>query len=309
MSNNPYSLLQGQKFKFYDQRGHITPNFEYSEGIRPAGQFMPAPYLPAIRFNEFFEDYFVLSGGKVVAFDSNGYVVPAGLRKEAAAYKTEYDTNGEASADAAATIKYTAVDVTRGVKNAQDVLVVDGEPVVKALFDITTNPAVAAPLITISNPIGLSSYNYFAHPGGDGENPANYRIANYNLQNKVAFLTDYVVQVPVVADKATYDAAPFKGMGCLIGVDVKPGYFVSYDIDSNFVPIGYTIGSVDISEVIGQVIEVDFDFPKDLLNQVRTRYDNFGELEKMPGTATDGKPDTLTYSGGTGLVTINLINR
>jgi len=309
MSNNPYSLMQGQNNKFYDKRGHITPNFEYSEGIRPAGSFMPAPYLPAIRFNEYFEDYFVLSGGKIVAFDSSGYIVPAGLRKEAAAYKVEYDANGEASADAAATIKYTTIDVTRGIKNAADVLVVADEPVVKSLFDIVTAPAVADPVITISNPIGLSSYNYFGHPGGNGENPATYNTANYNLQNKVAFLTDYVVQMPLVADKATYDVAPFAGMGAIIGTDVKPGYFVTYDTDSNFIPMGYDVGAVDMAEVIGQVLEVDSDFPKDLLGQVRTRYDSFGELEKMPGTATEGKPDTLTYSGGTGLVTINLINR
>lgn len=35
----------------------------------------------------------------------------------------------------------------------------------------------------------------------------------------------------------------------------------------------------------------------------------YGGLEAMPGTATGGKSDTLTYSGGVGLVRINLQNR
>jgi len=312
MANNPYSLIHNQaggvKYKQFDEQGHITPNFEFSEGIRPAGSFMPAPYLPAVRFNVYFEEFIVLSGGKVVSFDSSGYVVPAGLRKEAAAYKADFDVNGEVSADALVTVRYSQNDVTRGVFNSAGVAVVDGEPVVKSMFDIATG-APLAEFVTISNPVGLASYNYWTHPGGNGENPAQYNVQNYNLQNKVAFLTDYVVQMPAVTDKATYDAAPYAGMGALVATVVKPGMFVSYDADSNFSVIGYEIGAVDAGEVIGQVLEVDTNFPKDLLDQVRTRYTEFGELEKMPGSATEGKPDTITYSGGYGLVTINLINR
>lgn len=312
MANNPYSLIHqqpgGLRYKQYDQHGHITPNFEYSEGIRPAGQFMPAPYLPSVRFNVHFEEFVVLSGGKVVAFDSTGFIVPAGLRKEAAAYKGDFDVNGEVSADAIATILYSQDDVNRGVLNAAGVAAVLGEPVVKSFFDIATG-APLAELTTVSNPIGLASYNYWAHPGGDGENPAYYNVQNFNLQNKVAFVTDYVVQVPAVTDKVTYDAAPYAGMGALVAADVKPGQFVTYDADSNFAVLGYDIGATDMAEVIGQVLTVDTQFPKDLLNQVRTRYTEFGELEKMPGSATEGKPDTITYSGGYGLVTINLINR
>lgn len=312
MANNPYSLVHqqpgGVQYKSYDDRGHITPNFEYSEGIRPAGQFMPAPYLPSVRFNVYFEEFIVLSGGKVVSFDSAGYVVPSGLRKEAAAYKADFDVNGEASADAIATIRYSQEDVSRGVSNAAGVAAVLNEPVVKSFFDIAGG-APLDELTTVSNPIGISSYNYWAHPGGDGENPAQFNIQNFSLQNKVAFVTDYVVQVPAVTDKVTYDAAPYAGMGALVAAAVKPGQFVTYDVDSNFSVLGYEVGATDAAEVIGQVLQVDTDFPKDLLDQVRTRYTEFGELEKMPGSATEGKPDTLTYSGGYGLVTINLINR
>lgn len=290
---NPYSLLQqnrpqGMNYKTYDRRGHMSPNFEYCEGVRPTGEFMPAPYLPAIRFNAYFEEYVVLSGGKVVAFDSNGFIVPAGLKKELAA------------GVAGATVFYTDMDVSKGTRNAQGNLVAAGEPVVQSMI---------AAGITVSSPIGISSYNYWPHPGGDGVNPADYNTMNFNLQHRVAFVTDYVVQVPMVPDKAAYDAAIWKGMGVLVGVGVKPGMFVTFDNDSNFKLLGYDVGATDMGEVIGQVLTVDLEMVKDYLDRVRTRYTEFGELEKMPGTATGGVGHQLQYSGGYGLAVINLINR
>ena len=308
-------------FKTHNERGNISPNFEYSEGIRPTGQFMPAPYLPQVRFNVYFEEYFVLSGGKVVSFDSSGFVVPAGLRKQAAAYQAAFDGGGGAggtgAADAEAVTdltRYTAADVTRGINNAAGDPVTVDEAVVESFFDLTGNSAVVE--VSISNPIGISSYNYWAHPGGDGVNPTNFNTYNFNLQHRVAFLTDYVLQLPAVEDQATYDAAPFAGMGAVLSADgtLSPGMFVTYDEYSNYVPVGagdagYEYGAVDGAEIIGQILEVDTTFPKDLLEKVRTRHDEFGELEKMPGTATEGKPDTMTYSSGYGLVTINLTTR
>jgi len=291
MANNPFSLIHqrpgGVNYKTYDDRGHVTPNFEFSEGIRPAGEFMPAPYLASVRFSTYFEEHFVISGGKVVSFDSNGYIVPAGLALDIAAGVG----NG--------VNEYAQVDVDRGVFNANGVLVVVGEKVADSM--ITAG-------ITVSNPIGLSSYNYWTNPGGNGENPAQYNIMNFNLQNKVVFVTDYVVQVPTVEDQAAYDAAPYKGMIALIG-SVKPGDFVTFDAYSNFVSVGYDTAGLEPSSIMGQALSVSNDDPKDLLDRVRTRYTEFGELEKMPGSATGGKPDTITYSNGNGLVTINLTTR
>ena len=292
MANNPYSLLGPVTYKTYDDRGHVTPNFEYSEGIRPAGEFMPAPYLPAVRFNVYFEEFIVLSGGKVVAFDSLGYVVPAGLALDLAA---------EEATPGTAIIEYTQSDVDRGVLNAMGVAPVAGEKVAASMVSGQAN-------ITVSAPIGLASYNYWTNPGGDGENPAGYNVQNFNLQNKVAFVTDYVIQIPTVVDQAAYDAAPYKGMMALVGA-VVPGDFISFDEYSNMVSIGYLIGSTEPGSIMGQALTVDDDSPKDYLDQVRTRYTEFGELEKMPGTATEGKSDTITYSNGNGLVTINLTTR
>ena len=131
MADNPYSLLQNTRYKRYDDRGHITPNFEYSEGIRPAGSFMPAEYLPSVRFNVYFEEHVVLSGGKIVAFDSNGAIVPAGLREQAATAVGLLATALEGTADITL---YTQQDVDRGVLNSAGVLVKAGEAVVGSYF-------------------------------------------------------------------------------------------------------------------------------------------------------------------------------
>lgn len=293
MADNPYSLLQNTKYKRYDDRGHITPNFEYSEGIRPAGSFMPAEYLPSVRFNVYFEEHVVLSGGKIVAFDSNGAIVPAGLRADLAA-ETALAGDG--------LIRYTQIDVDRGVLNASGNLVALDERVAASMIVETMG---------VSNPIGLSSYNYWTHPGGNGENPAQFNVQNFSLQNKVAFVTDYVVQVPIVVDDATYLAAPYAGMGALVlnGAALSPGMFVSSDINSNFQSIGYDIA--DTGQVIGQVLAVSGLEIVDYLDKVRTQYNHpdFDVLEQMPGSASEGQPDSIVYSGGQGLVTINLINR
>lgn len=316
---NPYSLVQ-PTYKQYDNRGHITPNFEFSEGVRPAGEFQVAKYLPSVSYNKFFEEHFVISGGKVVAFDGLGALVPAGLRRDITNYKTAYDADPGAAAAkkvagrAAAQIKYAQIDVDRGVKNYLGALVTVGEPVVESFLTITG--ATATVNNQISNPVGVASYNYWAHPGGDGLNPAQYNTYNFNLQARVAFVCDYQIEVPVVADNTAYAAAPYKGMGAMIAAlgTALPGKFVTYDVNSNYVlssdSNGYDYGTTTkASEVIGQILSTDNRTERDLLGLVRTRYNGFGDLEKMPGTATEGKSDTLTYSGGYGLVRINLILR
>lgn len=333
---NPYntSVLSGNTpaFKQYRERDYITPNFEYSEGTRPAGEFQVAPYLAAIRYSKSFEEHFVVAGGKVVAMDSMGYIVPAGLKKDLAAYITAF--NGTTGAGtrlapggritagrAAAVSKYAQVDVDRGVKNSKGVAVIVGEPVVEsfistAVLEADADTTVAASDIVISNPVGVSSYNYWTNPGGNGVNPALYNTHNFNIQGRVAFVCDYQLELPTVEDNATYDAAPFAGMGAMVAAagTVRPGKFVTYDARSNFAisadDDGYDFGTVTKNaEVVGQVLSIDERQQRDLLEWVRTRYNGFGELEKMPGTATGGKSDTLTYSGGYGLVRINLILR
>lgn len=312
MAANQFSINPTQGYKEWDDWGHITPNVEFSEGYRPAGEFQIAPYLPLVRYDAYNREFKVLSQGKVVGFDVSGYVVPAGLRLQAAAYKVAADAGanigaGLALGDALTTIdKYTAVDVQNGVKNAAGAAVTVGEPVVKSFFNITALPLVQ--LNTISSAIGITYMDCWPHPGGDGINPATFNRSNYNLQSRIGFLRYYQIELPLVQDTATYKAAPFPGIAACVAAagTVKPGMFVSYDLNSNFVVSGYDYGPFSEEDVLGQVTSVRGSGPFQLLDRVRTAQNGVSVLEAMPGTATVGKSDTITYSGGYGLVRICL---
>ena len=320
---NQYSLFAQNNsgiYKTWNDYGHMTPNVEYSEGIRPTGEFMPAPYLPAIRYDPQFEEYKVVSDGMPVCFDSNGYLVPAGFRIDAALYKSTFEATAGtqaaniAAADAAVSLFYTATDVSRGVLNALGVAVVAGEPVVKSFFD--TAGWASGDLdqtTTLSHHVGTADYDFWSHPGGDGVNPAYYNKMNFNLQHRVGFLTDYMLQLPLCEDATSYAAAPMANLAAIIAASgtLKPGMFITYDVNSIYVPTtdGYTFTADEAPMVVGQVIEVRTDFPRDYLDKVRTRYNDLGDLNKMPGTATSGMPHEIAYSNGYGLASVNLIKR
>lgn len=157
--------------KEWDHVGTITPDFEISEGIRPAEEFKPAAWLPVGRFDKYYEEYFVISAGKVVALDSDGRVVPAqyGLATPA-------------------TVTYTDADVETGTIDIST-----GVACVSA-----TGPHTVATYTAISKPIGVAAYNYYQWAGGDGINPSQYRNHNHNLQHQVAVLCDYYIEMPLV---------------------------------------------------------------------------------------------------------------
>jgi len=312
MAYSPFSINPAQTYKEWDDWGHITPNFEYSEGFRPAGEFQVAKYLNRVRYDAFFREYIALSHGKVVAFDVDGYIVPAGYKLQAAAYATAFDAAvnpaaGIAAADALTTLdRYSAEDVKRGQKNFPGVLVVAGEPVVKSFFTLTAQPAVLNN--TISNAIGVSYMNYWPHPGGDGINPAQFNVSNFNLQPRVGFLRQYQIELPIVTDNTAYATAPMVGIAACIGAagTVKPGMFATFDYNSNFVVTGYDYGSYNEEDILGQVMSVRGPGPFNLLERVRTARNGVSPLQAMPGTATGGLPDAVTYSNGYGLVRICL---
>ena len=178
--------------KTWDRVGNMTPDVEFSETERPAGEFKVADWLPVQRLDKHYEHFFVVSAGKIIAFDRMGRVVPAGL-------KTAF-----AIPAATHVLSYTASDVTEGVMN-----LVTGAPCTGAVdYDRTeiTNALRAQGLLDatenaedfINFPIGVAPYNYLKWCGGDGSNPAEYTQHNYNMQHQVAILCDYCVQVPLV---------------------------------------------------------------------------------------------------------------
>jgi hypothetical protein len=113
----------------------------------------------------------------------------------------------------------------------------------------------------------------------------------------------------------------------VLGASVKPGDFLKCGTGSNFVAL---TGGEDPREYVGQVLGFEM-HPRDSLDRVRTAYNpplstdssgsmangtlgsasnNLGQLDQMPGSATGGYPDALSYSGGANLMlVVNLVNR
>lgn len=120
-----------------------------------------------------------------------------------------------------------------------------------------------------------------------------------------------------------YDSVPtsVSTYACALG-NLQPGDFVRADANSNFVKAdtlpeasfhnaGVTEGSsfvhADMSEmaelilnaqreIVGQVLDMET-HPKDYLDRVRTAYATLGTADQMPGSASGGFRDQLTYAG------------
>lgn len=182
--------LYSANHKTWDHVGNITPNVEYSEAHRPHGEFIVADWLPVARYDKHYENYFVVSAGKIVAFDRTGAIVPAGLKTAwaaggnvisyAAADVTEFTVNIVTGVAVTVAVDYTAANILAGL-------------VARGLL----NDGDSAPDF-ISFPVGVAPYNYLSWAGGDGFNPADYKQSNYNMQHRVAILCKYVVEMPLI---------------------------------------------------------------------------------------------------------------
>lgn len=176
--------------KTWDHVGNLVPVVEHSEGIRPHGEFKPAAWLPVQFYDKYFEDWFVIMPGKILAFDNDGRVVPA-----------QYGLSG-------ATVTYTADDVSAGTIDVRTGSAVSAA----ASFAVTgvTDFMGRGQTFAVSHPVGVAPYPYWQWAGDGsasdtGNNPAYYRHHNYNLQHRTAILCDYVLELPLVP--ATTSAA------------------------------------------------------------------------------------------------------
>lgn len=179
--------------KVWDHVGNIVPVVEYSEGIRPHGEFKPAAWLPVQFYDKYFEDWFVTMPGKILAFDNQGRVVPA-----------QYGL-------ASATITYTTDDVNAGVIDVRT-----GVTLLLGAIGTFNVSAVSSMMgtgvaLSVSHPIGVAPYPFWqwagdGSAGDDGFNPAYYRQHNYNQQHRTAVLCDYVLELPLVPATTTAQA-------------------------------------------------------------------------------------------------------
>lgn len=222
----------------------ITPKaLQNMEIDRSMGNFLPAAWLP-VQFTKSSyqsgEDAFVISAFKPVSLDTQGRVVPSGLR-------TSLGGNSKASAHTATSLVYTATDVSWGVID-----LVTGLPVTAAVSytglqlcnglierglvrddeAITAGATVPASTsgdvniiidLFISQPVGivLQDVNVWSgtpeDPNSRGYGNSPQAFTNYSKQHGVTFLTHATLRVPHrVAGSTTsdaFDAATLDGSG------------------------------------------------------------------------------------------------
>lgn len=179
--------------KTWDHVGNMIPVVEHSEGIRPHGEFKPAAWLPVQFYDKYYEEWFVMLPGKMVAFDNDGRVVPAG-----------YGISSPLD------VTYSTDDVTAGVIDVRT-----GSALLSANTGTFPVSGVedfmgGGETFAVSKPVGVVPYPYWQWAGDgtdndDGFNPAGFRNHNHSLQHRVAILCDYVLELPLVP--ATLSAA------------------------------------------------------------------------------------------------------
>lgn len=302
---NSFGLKREPSVGFSIPQQTIIPTNTLSEGVSPAGRFIVAPYLPLLRPNVLRSVDVVISSGKVLALDSKGQIVPAGLRFEAEEYATALATD-VTTADAQAVVRYTQEDVSKQVRNFKGDLVVANEPVVKSWFTGTVQDN------KVSYFVGVGQYDIFRHAGGDNLNPAAIRNINQNPQPVIAFLSDYHMQYPVVNDVETIRSAPLAGIAGVVSTPeaITFGTFITYDRESNFVPCddlhGY--GTAKPEAIIGQVTGLRI-YKEATTGKVVGNHNFLDKvvapnaatanlLNQVPSSQNEGMGTYITYSGG-----------
>jgi hypothetical protein len=204
MASNRYNPTHRQ----WDHVGNLVPNWEHSEGIRPAMYGLPAPWLPTLFEDKHYEMFVTLMPGKAVAMTCDGFLVPAGLRVDWAA-----------AAGGATILTYTADDVSEKVVDLTTGVVVTAATSYTKTATLTALKArglvddSGAIEDYISYPIGLAAQAYYSW-GSNVEqrelarelktfNPADFKFHNFRMQHQVAVLCDYVVRLPWLASDAT----------------------------------------------------------------------------------------------------------
>jgi hypothetical protein len=199
-----------------DILGQITPDpfvRKSWEAATPAGEWKPAAWLP-VQFTKSDihqgTDAYVISAGKVVAFDSTGRVVPAGLANMSGASALVYTatdvaygvvdlTTGERVASA---VTYSALQVglallARGLVLEQDVIAASGT------VPPTTNTHGSEIIsLFISDPIGVIIQDVLVWAGNPQD--GDQFFTNYQKQHLVQFVTAAQMGLPqMVGAEAT----------------------------------------------------------------------------------------------------------
>jgi hypothetical protein len=319
--------------------GVPVPNVEFCPTEFPRLHSFPAPYLPLGLANERHDEHFVVLTGKVVALDSLGFLVPAGL-----ALQIELATAANVATDKwsdGTYTRYTAKDITAGVKNARGVTAQLDEPVVSALVTdaafagVGGDVPVANSAITIGDHIGIASYSWM-RASSDILDRANIVPASPSDLRHMAWepqlasktvRTNYCLEYPVTANRTNIK---IDGQAVAIGAiaNYKLGARVSYDVNSDIAleaaltDVGVVFSQEGLNAVmaeldlrrrrcVGQVIKQNTRVPSSALDKVRSKWEaaGFEDIDKMPGSATAGKPWNLHTAGASESIVISTFMR
>ena len=190
MATDQFGHITSQGGRPYPKQGATTPGIEYSETERPAIPYLPAPYLPATRFDYHKRANVVLSAGTPIGVDVNSNLIPAGT------------PGGHV-------YTYSTLDLTPGLR--PPVSPVDGQPVA-VVGNYLANSGLTTKVGKFCQSLGVVSYNVFQHEGNvdvtafpemklDHSNPAHYGIHNTMAQDVVAITTSYMLLIPYVYGK------------------------------------------------------------------------------------------------------------
>lgn len=254
------------------------PAFEISDPDRPAVAYKPETSLPVVFMDMELKDWVVLVKGTIVALNTEGELVPA---------------NGADTTNGAFT--YTIDDQNAGVRKADGTLAVAGD----------------TQAVTANVPVGVLPLDVYQDTKG--------RYLNYKIQSDaIGILCERVVEVPyftyadlgspataalaIAAAKAKINALAYAQTA---GGNLVNGDWVQSDANGKFMkwsPANVAAPTAaEIQQIVGQVLLVDTDFPKDMLQYVQTY-----PYSETPGSETGGFPGHLAAVGATKAVRIRL---
>jgi hypothetical protein len=224
------------RFKRWNETSGITPTVEKNEGIRP-DSYLVAPYLSVKRYIDYSREWVVVGAGHAMSCDSNGFLVHSGLKRQCQAMINAcIDAAGAvdfATDPTGSTLdRYSASDLSAGVKNSAGVTPTVGEPVAwslltAALYSAATTADVSAVANPIGKFIGALVYDAKQSSGTDSSydpyNPTTLRYHNFQSQVGISVLCDYVLELPVEPferAQATAKAADYNGSVVATDADI-----------------------------------------------------------------------------------------
>jgi len=214
---------------------------EISKGERPALELKPAQYLHVIRDDKYLEDWVVIEAGTIVSVDPSGYLVPC----------NNYQPQ---------TITYDANDigVTVDIDDAgHDTYV--------------TAAGTSSDTIGANKPVGVAPYDYYQNLNAGFGAAGATKYLNYQIQDKVAILCDYLIEIPVHADA---DAS-----GTIVAGDL-----VQSNDEGKFIKWEDPDGAVD--QIVGRCIQ----------RVANTTVDHLDKVQTVPGLGLSGSDTQGTPS-------------